>query len=68
MIAQETLVCNCKKVSLGTIQDYLAKNSRATVQDIMDATGAGTGCGSCKDSSKGKELNLEAIIAAKGNL
>lgn len=68
MTSKETMVCNCKKVSLGTIQDYLAENTQATVKDVMDATGAGTGCGSCKDSAKGKELNLEAIVAAKGNL
>ena len=46
---EDNIICNCMDVSEHEIVDSI-KNKKATnVQDVMDITGAGTGCGSCID-------------------
>jgi nitrite reductase (NADH) large subunit len=40
-------ICNCNGVKKGVIVQCVA-NGKRTVKSVMDATRAGTGCGSCK--------------------
>ena len=40
-------VCNCRKVSESRLRIAIAEGA-TTVAALCDATGAGTGCGSCK--------------------
>lgn len=40
--------CHCKNVTYGMIEDAV-RNGADTLQQVMDATGAGKGCGKCKD-------------------
>ena len=40
--------CHCKNVTYGMIEDAI-RNGADTLQQIMDVTGAGKGCGKCKD-------------------
>lgn len=44
----DTQVCNCNGVSKGQIMACV-HNGATTVQQVMDATRAGKGCGSCKE-------------------
>ena len=39
--------CHCKNVTYGMIEDAV-RNGADTLQQVMDATGAGKGCGKCK--------------------
>lgn len=47
----ERVVCNCNKVTEGTICDAIAAGA-CSVEAIGDATRAGTGCGSCRTELK----------------
>ena len=44
---EENIICNCMDVSELEIVDAIKNKEAKTVQDIMDITDAGTGCGSC---------------------
>ncbi|MDR0348074.1 MAG: (2Fe-2S)-binding protein [Tannerella sp.] len=41
-------VCHCMGVSRGEIIDAIRDQGLTTVEEIGDATGAGTGCGGCQ--------------------
>ncbi len=43
----EIIVCECARVSLGTIKDVIKLNDLKTVKDIINYTKAGAFCGSC---------------------
>ena len=47
-LPDDTQVCNCNGVSKGQIMACV-HNGATTVQQVMDATRAGKGCGSCKE-------------------
>ncbi len=40
-------VCNCMDVDRDTIIKAIKENQLTTVEEVQDATGAGTGCGGC---------------------
>ena len=40
--------CHCRNVTYGMIEDAI-KNGAETLQKVQDATGAGKGCGKCKE-------------------
>jgi len=46
---EDNIICSCMNVSEHEIVDAIKNKEATTVQDIMDITGAGTGCGSCID-------------------
>ena len=46
---EDNIICHCMDVSEHEIVDAIKNKNATTVQDIMDITGAGTGCGSCID-------------------
>ncbi len=43
----EIIVCECARVSLGTIKEVIKLNDLKTVEDIINYTKAGAFCGSC---------------------
>ena len=47
----EVQICNCNGVKKGTIVQCVA-NGKRSLKSVMDATRAGTGCGSCKSLVK----------------
>ena len=40
--------CRCRNVTYGMIEDAI-QNGADTLQQVMDVTGAGKGCGKCRD-------------------
>ena len=50
-------ICNCKNVSLGTIEDAIRTHALTTVADVRERTNASGGCGVCA-------LRLKDILAA----
>ena len=40
--------CHCRNATYGMIEDAI-KSGAETLQEIQEATGAGKGCGKCKD-------------------
>ena len=40
--------CHCRNVTYGMIEDAI-KNGAETLQEVQAATGAGNGCGKCKE-------------------
>ena len=40
--------CHCRNVTYGMIEDAI-KNGAETLQEVQTATGAGKGCGKCKE-------------------
>ena len=40
--------CHCRNVTYGMIEDAI-RNGAETLQEVQDATGAGKGCGKCKE-------------------
>lgn len=44
---EENIICNCMDVTEHEIVYTIKNNEEVNLQDIMDITGAGTGCGSC---------------------
>ena len=45
---REKLACRCHNVTYGKIYDAV-KNGARTVEEVSKATGAGTGCGTCRE-------------------
>ena len=45
---REKLACRCHNVTYGKVWDAVAKGDR-TVDEVSKATGAGTGCGKCRE-------------------
>lgn len=45
----DEVICECKSVTQGAIQSYIEiqLESISSIYQIVDATGAGRGCGSC---------------------
>ena len=46
---REEIICNCMDITRGTIIDAIKNNNLKTVDEVGDATEAGTVCGSCQD-------------------
>ena len=44
---EENIICHCMDVSEHEIVYTIKHNEDINLQDIIDITGAGTGCGSC---------------------
>ncbi len=43
------IICNCFGVSRGDIEDAINTKGLKTVEQVSEATDAGTGCGGCVD-------------------
>ncbi len=44
----DKIVCSCFDVTNGMIKDAVEKGS-TTLEEVQEATGAGTACGACND-------------------
>ncbi len=55
-MAENETICHCHDVDSDTIRAAI-ENGASTVEEIQDATSAGTGCGGCVD-------NIEEILAS----
>ncbi|MGL4628808.1 (2Fe-2S)-binding protein [Cetobacterium sp.] len=53
-MSENTMVCYCKGVTLGTIVKAI-ENGATTLVEVLDTTGAGSACGRCVD-------RIEAIV------
>lgn len=53
------IICNCMGISRGDIEDAIRSKGLKTVEEVSDATDAGTGCGGCVDQIQEilKEIN-----------
>lgn len=62
---EEIIVCECARVSLGTIQEVIKINDLKTVEEITDYTKAGAFCKSCikPGGHEDKEYYLVDILA-----
>ena len=62
--------CHCRNITYGMIEDAV-RSGADTLQAVMDATGAGRGCGKCRDFLEylvrdiREELEKEKNIAAR---
>lgn len=45
----DKLVCNCMKISNGTIRDAVFSGAN-TLEEVQEITKAGTVCGKCKEN------------------
>ena len=45
---RQKIACNCKNITYGMIEDAVL-NGADTLQQVMDVTGAGKGCGKCRE-------------------
>ncbi len=43
------VVCDCFAVTMGEIEDAIIAKNLKTVEEVGEATNAGTGCGGCVD-------------------
>ncbi len=66
-VEQDPLVCRCHGIAEDTIRQAVTVSGLETVDDVVNATGAGTGCGSCRvdlprliDEAKGKAAATSA--------
>lgn len=46
---REEIICHCMEISRGKIMDAIESNQLKTVEEVGEATEAGTYCGSCQD-------------------
>lgn len=42
------IICRCNEVSHQEIKQFLQKNPHATLNEVQEATRAGTNCGRCR--------------------
>jgi len=57
----EKIVCNCFSVTNGMIKDAVDAGA-TTLEEVQDATGAGTACGACLDDV---QRVVEQFVAEK---
>lgn len=43
------IICHCRQVSREEIVKAIREKGLKTVEEVGEATGAGTGCGGCQD-------------------
>jgi len=43
------IICSCMDVSYGEIVDAIKQKGLKTVEEVGEATNAGTGCGACQE-------------------
>jgi len=62
--SDDYIVCECSRVTLGTIKDAIRKFELTTIEDISNITKAGIFCKSCvrKGGLEEKEIYLEDIL------
>jgi len=64
-LAPDTQICLCMEITLEEILEAI-KNGACTVEEIMDATDAGTACGLCKsredDPDEERDYHLDEIL------
>lgn len=46
----DEIVCNCFQVTKGEIIEAIKEKKLTTVEQVGEATNAGTGCGGCQDT------------------
>ncbi|MDR2475146.1 MAG: (2Fe-2S)-binding protein [Bacteroidales bacterium] len=46
---REETVCHCMGVNYGEIMNAIETGNLKTIEEVGEATGAGTGCGGCQD-------------------
>ncbi|MBT7736748.1 hypothetical protein HN709_03590 [Candidatus Peregrinibacteria bacterium] len=63
--ATETVICSCRHVTDSDIED-LIQNGKTSYDEISSITGAGTGCGSCKNNVK--EFIEKKVKTGLGNI
>ena len=49
MSNRDEIICNCFSVSRGTIEDAIKEKGLKSVEQVGEATEAGTGCGGCQE-------------------
>lgn len=47
---EDQIICNCFEVYKSEIVKAIKNKELTNIQEVMDVTDAGTGCGSCHDS------------------
>lgn len=57
-LERDPLLCRCSGVSEQTVREAIAVRALTTIEAVGEATGAGTGCGSCQS-------DIQKLIAAK---
>ncbi len=45
----DTIICTCNEISHGEIEKAIREKQLKTIEDVGDATAAGTMCGGCVD-------------------
>lgn len=45
----ETIICTCNEISYGEVEKAIREKQLKTIEDVGDATTAGTMCGGCVD-------------------
>ncbi len=74
LIPADRIICHCKQVSFGDIRRAMASGVR-TVDEVVEATGAGTGCGKCLPTIEKiltiacgcKEVTVSTVVDAVKN-
>ncbi len=59
----DKIVCNCLGVTAGAIKDAVDCGAR-TLEEVQEATGAGTVCGACLDDVR---RLVDEFVAESGN-
>jgi bacterioferritin-associated ferredoxin len=56
---EDEIICNCMDVTRGAIIKAIKEKGLTTVEEVSDATDAGTGCGGCVEQIEEilKEIN-----------
>ena len=59
---RKEIICNCMDITRGEIIDAIKNNNLKTVDEVGDATEAGTVCGSCQDDIE----DILKVVNGKG--
>lgn len=59
----DKIVCNCMSITNGMIKDAV-DGGASTLEEVQDATGAGTVCGACLDDV---QRLVEEFVAKRDN-
>jgi len=48
-MSNDEIICNCNEITRGEIVKAINDKGLKTVEEVGEATDAGTGCGACQD-------------------
>ncbi|MGL4367795.1 MAG: (2Fe-2S)-binding protein [Brevinemataceae bacterium] len=67
MSEKSKIICTCLGITKAELEKAISEIPNCTLDQLIDATGAGSICGMCIDGSNGEDECLQSILQSSVN-